>query len=81
MKKSNQHEWGFMANPGTVGTGDLCYCPLCNQWIMEGYKGGKIFKMSNCAYMEMYFRGEIDANEVLGTIEEAKKKYEERYGK
>jgi hypothetical protein len=74
MKKRFEHEWGFMTNPGTIGRSDLAYCPLCKQWIMDGYKGGKPFKMPYTWYIQMYIDGKIRAREVLGSIEDAKEK-------
>ena len=73
--KRNQHEWSFMANPGTVGTSDLLYCPLCKQWKMDGYKDGKPFKMSNEEYIRMHIGGEIDATETIGTRENVNQQF------
>ena len=63
--KKNQHEWGFMGNEvGNKHTGDLIYCPLCNQWSWSDRDAntGKeiLFKMSRKKYEEMIKNNEID---------------------
>jgi len=80
MTNKFQHEWSFMANHGSIGNGDLNYCPLCNQWSMSGYKGGRPFKMTNSEYMEWYINGKIDANAQFGSVERAKAIYRNQYG-
>lgn len=76
MSKAFQHEWGFMANPTEASRelknyspGDLLYCPLCNQW---SWGEGKPFKMPYSWFIQLYIDGKIDANESLGTVEEAR---------
>lgn len=61
--RKKQHEWGFMANEGSNGLGELGYCDLCEQWR---WNSGKPFKMSWKQYEMMHRLGEIDATEVLG---------------
>jgi len=70
MAKRFQHEWRFMANPGTIGTGDLVYCDLCGKWQMDGYKDGKPFYMKREKYEELHWTKQIDASEVLGIVDE-----------
>lgn len=81
QNKKFQHNWDFMANSNNPKEGDLCYCSLCNQWCMDGYKNGKPFKMSRSEFMEWHIAGKIDASSSFGTVEEAKAKYQEQYGR
>jgi len=48
---------------------------------MDGYKNGKPFKMSRSEFMEWHIAGKIDASSSFGTVEEAKAKYQEQYGR
>lgn len=60
------HDWGFMANEGTLGKGDLLQCQHddCRIWSYMGEK--PYFKMSHEKFVQMHEAGEIDANESLG---------------
>ncbi len=68
-----QHEWGFMANAGSLGKGDLVQCQHdgCRVWSYMGNK--PYFKMTHEEYVAMHDRGEINAVEVLGYSAGAKK--------
>jgi hypothetical protein len=63
--KRNQHVWGFMANGGSNGKGDLSQCQVksCRKW---SYEDDKTFKMSYDEYVKLHESGEINASEVLG---------------
>lgn len=65
-RAKNQHEWGFMANAGSLGLGDLMVCSICGQWRMIGYNQGKPFKMSQRQFKSWHRDGKIDATETLG---------------
>ena len=73
MAKKFQHEWGFMGNGMSLGTGDLVYCSLCNRWSLLGYKNGKPFKMTRSEWIQWHIDGKIDASECLS--EEQIEKY------
>ena len=69
-----------MAN-SNQGYGDLLYCDLCKQWMMDGYNENKPFKMSYAKYMIWYIEGWIDANSNFDSVENCKEMYEKKYGK
>ncbi len=72
MKKRNsktgqyEHDWGFMANAGSLKKGDLLQCQHddCGVWSYMGNE--PYWKMGLEGFIEMHERGEIDAIEVLG---------------
>lgn len=67
MKYKNQHEWSFMASPGSNGAGELAHCSLCNRWRFS--KEPKLyFKMSQEQYETMHKLGQIDASASLGPV-------------
>ncbi len=61
-----KHDWGFMANMGSLGKGDLLQCQHdnCRVWSWMGEK--PYFKMDHDEFVAMHERGEINATEVLG---------------
>jgi hypothetical protein len=76
MARRFEHEWGFMANHGSNGKGELAYCDLCKQWKwFDGERDSKPFKMSQDEFQRMHEAGEIDATESLGIRELEKVEY------
>ena len=68
-----KHDWGFMANMGSLGKGDLLQCQHdnCRVWSWMGEK--PYFKMDHDEFVAMHERGEINATEVLGYFPGTKK--------